>query len=116
MLVASLEFEPGGSRTVNIAELLTLAAERRPEQPALIFEGKTFAYADLDRSSSRFAHALAGLGLTVGGVVAIFLDSSPELLVAYLGTIKAGAVPNVVNGFLKPEEVCVVVADSRAKV
>ena len=43
------------------------------------------------------------------------LDSSPELVVAYLGASKAGVVPNVVNGMLKPDEVRAVVADSGAR-
>jgi acyl-coenzyme A synthetase/AMP-(fatty) acid ligase len=41
------------------------------------------------------------LGLGEGEVAAIWLDSSPELVVAYLGAIKAGVVPNVVNGMLR---------------
>ena len=50
-----------------------------------------------------------------GEVVAIWLDSSPELVIAYLGALKAGVVPNVVNGMLKPDEVRAVVADSGAR-
>ena len=47
-------------------------------------------------------------------MIAIFLDSSPELVIACLGALKAGVVPNVVNGMLQPDEVRAVVADSRA--
>ena len=61
-------------------------------------------------------HAFERLDAGREQVVAIFLDSGPELLVAYLEALKAGAVPNVVNGSLQPEEVQHIVADSDARV
>ena len=99
---------------MNVADLLRAAALDRPDHPALLFEGAALSYAALDRLADRFANALAALGIGRGGVVALFLDGGPELVVAYLGAMKAGAVPNVVNGSLKPEEVRLVVADSGA--
>jgi len=101
---------------VNVADLLRNAARDRPEHTALLFEGSARTYAELDRLADRFANALGPLGVGPGGVVALFLDSGPELVIAYLGALRAGAVPNVVNGALKPEEVRLVVADSGARV
>ena len=101
---------------MNVAHLLTEAAKDRPHHTALLFEGRAFTYDELDRLTDRVASALTGLEAGRGEVVAIFLDSGPELLVAYLGALKAGAVPNVVNGSLQPEEVRHVVADSGARV
>jgi long-chain acyl-CoA synthetase len=102
---------------MNLAQLLTEAASDRPGHPAFLCEGRTFTYAELDRLSDRFADALGpgGLDVGAGGVAAIWLDSSAELLIAFLGALKAGVVPNVVNGMLKPEEVRAVVADSDAR-
>lgn len=100
---------------MNVADLLTRAASAQPEHPALLFEGQNYTYRSLDFLTGRFAAALRGRGLAAGDAVAIFLESSPQLLIAYLGALKAGVVPNVVNGFLKPEEVRHVVNDSGAK-
>jgi long-chain acyl-CoA synthetase len=100
---------------LNIAILLTEAAKTRTAHAALVFEGRTYTYEELDRLTNRFANALGAHGLVVGDVLAIDLESCPELVIAYLGAIKAGIVPNVVNAFLQPEEVRVVVADSGAK-
>ncbi len=100
---------------MNIANLLAEAATTRVDHPALLFEGQSCTYADLNRLSARFAHALNALGVLAGDVIAIFLESCPELVIAYLGALKAGVVPNVVNGFLKPEEVQHIVADSGAR-
>jgi long-chain acyl-CoA synthetase len=100
---------------MNIAHLLTEAAVERPGHPAFLFEDRAFTYAELDRLTDRFAAALHGHDVRPGEVIAIFLDSSPELVVACLGALKAGVVPNVVNGTLQPNEVQAVVADSRAR-
>ena len=100
---------------MNIAHLWTDAARERPDHPALLFEDRVFSYSELDRLSDRGAHVLNRHGVGRGDVVAIYLDSGPELLVGYLGALKTGAVPNVVNAMLKPEEVRQVVADSGAR-
>jgi long-chain acyl-CoA synthetase len=100
---------------MNIAELLTEAAVARPRHPAFLFEDQTITYSQLDEATSRFANALEAQGIGVGEVIAIFLESSPELVIAYVGALKAGVVPNVVNGTLKPDEVRAVVADSGAR-
>jgi long-chain acyl-CoA synthetase len=99
---------------VNIARLLTEPAKERAEHPALLFDGRTFTYADLDRLTSRFANLLGTLDVGQGDVLAIFVESGPELLISVLGSLKAGAVPNVVNAMLSPEEVRHVVAESGA--
>lgn len=100
---------------MNIADLLVDAAGRRPDHPAVIFEDRTYSYSELNRTTNRLAGALRERGIEPGDRVAIFLDSSLELLVTYIGALKAGAVPNVVNGFLKPAEVRHVVNDSEAR-
>jgi long-chain acyl-CoA synthetase len=100
---------------MNIAHLLTEAAAKRPRHPAFLFEEQALNYAELDRRTSVFAALLERLGIGAGEVVAVFLDSSPELVIAFVGALKAGVVPNVVNGTLQPHEVRAVVADSRAR-
>lgn len=100
---------------MNIAQLLTGAAAERPDHPAFLFEDRAYTYAALDRLTDRFAAALGCLDIGAGEVAAIVLESSPELLIAYLGALKAGVVPNVVNGMLKPDEVRSVVDDSGAR-
>jgi acyl-CoA synthetase (AMP-forming)/AMP-acid ligase II len=99
---------------VNVAQLLTEPARERSQHPALLFEERTFTYAELDQLTSRFANLLTTLHIGQGGVLAIFLESSPELLISVLGSLKAGAVPNVVNAMLRPEEVRHVVSESGA--
>jgi long-chain acyl-CoA synthetase len=99
---------------MNIANLLRHPASVRPKHPALLFEGGSYTYAELDLLTNRFASHLRASGVQTGDVIALFLESRPELLIATIGAFKAGVVPNVVNAMLRPEEVTNVVADSGA--
>src|SRR5690606_11013847 len=83
---------------------------------ALVFEGQSWTYAQLDGAIDRFAVALLSLGLPQPSVVSIYTDSVPELLVAYLGTARAGHVTNIVNGSLQGPEVAFILADSDTRV
>lgn len=99
---------------MNIADLLRSSAATRPDHPALIFEGRTYTYGDLDRLTDQFAAALRHGGVQPGQVIGVVLESGPALVITVLGAFKAGVVPNVVNAMLRPEEVRTVVADSGA--
>jgi long-chain acyl-CoA synthetase len=99
---------------VNVADLLHNSALSRPNHPALIYDGKTFTYDELDKLTSRFAACLTQSGIKPGEVIGILLESGPELLISVLGAFKAAVVPNVVNAMLRPEEVRTIVADSGA--
>ena len=53
---------------------------------------REITYAQLQRSSSRFAAALGALGVVPGDRVCVVLGRTPELFTAALGTLKARAV------------------------
>src|SRR6266702_224298 len=73
-------------------DLLSNAAREFPDRPALIFFGQKIGYHELDRLSNRFAHALRRLGIKKGDRVAIVLPNIPQFVIAFYGTLKAGAV------------------------
>ncbi|MEI2693040.1 MAG: AMP-binding protein [Anaerolineae bacterium] len=53
------------------------------------------SYAELNRLSDRFAAALVQLGVAKGDRVSLMLPNMPQLVIAYFGVLKAGAI--VVN-------------------
>ena len=55
-------------------------------------EGRTYSWADIERGSARIANLLAGLGLPAGARIAVQVEKSPEALLLYLGTLRAGCV------------------------
>lgn len=65
----------------------------------------TYTYGDLDRAVSRFAAGLAREGLAEGQTVAILAGRIPELVVALLGTLRAGSVATVLFSSFGPDPV-----------
>jgi amino acid adenylation domain-containing protein len=77
---------PGGC----LHELFLAQAERRPEAPAVFFEGRALTYGDLARRAGRLARRLRSLGVRPDVLVAVRLERGPEMVVALLGILQAG--------------------------
>lgn len=77
---------PGG-----LVERFTAHARATPDAPALVCDGRTRTYGELDRRSTKLANALRARGAGPGGVVAVLSGRSAELVVAVLGVLKSGA-------------------------
>jgi len=75
----------------------------------------SYTYADLDRAVSRFASGLVREGLGPGDTVAILAPRIPELPVALLGSLRAGAVPVVLFPSFGPDPVKRRLARGRAR-
>jgi amino acid adenylation domain-containing protein len=78
--------------SVPVHRLFAAQAARTPRAPAVLFEGESLTYAELDARAERLARRLRGLGLGVGTAVAVCLERGPGVLVALLGVWKAGGV------------------------
>ncbi|HEX6290303.1 MAG TPA: amino acid adenylation domain-containing protein [Herpetosiphonaceae bacterium] len=78
----------------NIVQLFEAQATRQPDAAALVFEGQTLSYRELNRRANHLAHHLRSLG--VGGcpqgetLVGVCAERSFELVIALLGVLKAG--------------------------
>src|SRR5690606_36262103 len=55
-------------------------------------DGRVLHYADVEAQSARYAHMLRDLGVGVGDRVAVQVEKSAEMLMLYLGCLRAGAV------------------------
>ena len=55
-------------------------------------EGRAISYADLVAQSGQAANALRQCGVEIGDRVAVQCDKSPEMIVAYLACLRAGAI------------------------
>ncbi|MGW7529581.1 amino acid adenylation domain-containing protein [Streptomyces sp. NPDC054783] len=65
--------------------------EAAPDALAVSCGGEQVTYAELDARANRFAHFLVARGHGRGAKVGVCLDYSVDMLVAILGTLKAGA-------------------------
>ena len=104
------------SPVTTLGELLPTAARRFADRTALIVEGRSFTFAELDSLASRVAHGLVSLGVQPGDRVTLYGPNCWEWVVAYYAIAKTGAVVNPISSMFTPEEVRYVVADSGARV
>lgn len=75
-----------------IQDLFKAQAARTPDATALLYEGATTSYGELEAAANRLSHYLTTLGVGPGELVGVCLERSPDLVVSVLGILKAGAV------------------------
>ncbi|HEX6373940.1 MAG TPA: amino acid adenylation domain-containing protein [Longimicrobium sp.] len=73
-----------------VHELFEAQAERTPDAPAVVCEGRELTYAELNARANRLAHHLIGLGVGPDVRVGLCMDRGMEMAVGLLAVLKAG--------------------------
>src|SRR5262249_48272666 len=73
-------------------------------------------YAELTDAVARFAGALAGLGVSKGDRVLVYMPMVPEALIAMLACARLGAVHSVVFGGFAANQLATRIDDAKPKV
>jgi malonyl-CoA/methylmalonyl-CoA synthetase len=79
-------------------------------------DGRRLTWADLDDLSGRYARVLADCGVTPGDRVAVQVEKSPESIVLYLATVRAGGVFLPLNPAYTHAEMGYVLSDAEPRV
>jgi len=105
-----------GVPQVPLPQLLRSAVRRFPFRPAIQFEGRTIRYRRLNGEVNRFANALLSLGVGPGARIVLLMPNVPQMLIGFLGTLKAGGVAVFLPPSDSPDELVRQVKDSEASV
>ena len=89
---------------------------RTPGAIAVSGDEGAVTYAELDERANRVAHRLCRMGIGRGAFVALWLERSPEMIVAILGTLKAGAAYVPLDPTTPAERLRLVLNDTGARV
>ena len=65
-------------------------AAERPDAVALVFEGQSLSYAEVNARANRIAHALIAYGVGADTCVGIAVERSPAMIIGLLAIQKAG--------------------------
>ena len=79
------------SAPVSIPVLFAAQVARAPEAVALVCDGQSMTYRELDEAANRLAYLLAGHGVGPGEHVALLLERSAQAVIAILAVLKTGA-------------------------
>ena len=85
-----------GPRVESAAEIpvhrrFEAQVDRAPDATALVADDDAWSYRTLDRKANQLARHLVALGVGPESLVCVHLERSPELIVALLAVLKAGA-------------------------
>ena len=100
---------------ISVPDLFDTMADKHRHREALIFYGKKIKYQELKELTDRFAAALTALGVAKGDTVALYLLNCPQYVIAYLGTLKAGARVTPISPVYTSKEVKHQLEDSDAR-
>ncbi len=94
----------------TLGDQLRRHARTQPDKTAFITYAadgarSTCTYAELDRLANRFAHVLVARGVGRGHRVAVLARNGLDVVVAYYGTLKAGAAFTGVNVLYRADDV-----------
>jgi malonyl-CoA/methylmalonyl-CoA synthetase len=84
-----------------------------PDRPFAMLEGaRVYTYQDVLDVSARFANAITALGVKPGDRVAVQVEKSIEMLMLYLGCVRAGAIFLPLNNAYTPAEIAYFLGDA----
>jgi acyl-CoA synthetase (AMP-forming)/AMP-acid ligase II len=98
----------------GVFDVLDAARAASPDAPALITSSASLTYAQFDDLASRAAGALFALGVRPGARVGAALPNDLDIVLAFHGTMRLGAIWVGINRALAPPEKAYLLEDSGA--
>jgi len=91
-------YDPGIPRSIGtypektLVDILSERVRQEPAATALIFRGRRFSVAEIDRASDALAHSFSRLGVKHGDRVALVLPNAPQFIICQFAAWKIGAI------------------------
>ena len=106
---------PGTQQQDTIVSRFLRQVEHTPDSDAVRFEEQILTYRQLDEQSGQVAQALLQAGITPDTLVPVLVNRSPELIVAIIGVLKAGAAFVPVDTSYPAERIAYILQDTAAQ-
>jgi non-ribosomal peptide synthetase component F len=108
-----VEYQAAGTTLLGPFEA---QVQKTPAQAAVVFEGQSLSYEELDQRANQLAWWLRAAGVGPNHAVGVFCERSLELVIALYGVLKAGAAYLPLDADSPPERLAAILADSRVAV
>ena len=102
--------------TTTIHQAFEAQVARTPQAVALVCDGDSLTYAQLNARANRVAHVLIGMGVTPGTLVGLCTRRSLDLLVGALGIHKAGGAYVPMDPAYPADRIALFIEDSACPV
>ena len=107
------ETQVGDPAQGTLAECLEAQVARTPAEVAVVYEGASLTYAELNVRANRLAHYLRGAGIGPDMPVAICVERSLEMIVGLIAIAKAGGAHVPLDPAYPPERLAYMLTDAR---
>ena len=97
---------------MSLIDLFDLTLKASADRVALEFEGREWTFGELEASSNRLASYLATEGVHEGDRLAVYLTNCTDLILAYLASVKLGAVFTPINALYRGREIAHILSDA----
>ncbi|HAU88268.1 MAG TPA: hypothetical protein DCW90_23170 [Lachnospiraceae bacterium] len=100
----------------NIAEYLLEDCnlrKGRQDKVAVYYRSEVYTYIELNEKANQYANYLVSKGIPKGNRIGIYLYSSPHFVALFLGAIKAGIIPVLINTKMNCKEVLHIMESTR---
>ena len=104
------------SEDACLHELFEAQVKRSPDEIALVFQDRQYAYSEVNRRANQLAHYLKKLGVGPEVCVGICTKRSLEMVVGLLGILKAGGAYLPLDPAYPNDRLWFMLADSQARV
>jgi amino acid adenylation domain-containing protein len=85
----------------------------RPGEPAVLYGAQSLTFGELGAQAGRLAGRLRALGIGQGSLVGLYLERSPEMVVAILATLEAGGAYLPLDPSYPAERIAFMLEDAR---
>ncbi|MEP6800169.1 MAG: long-chain fatty acid--CoA ligase [Lapillicoccus sp.] len=100
---------------LNIACLARESAKRYPDKAALLYDGGSLTFAQVDALSDQLAAGLRSAGFVTGDVIGLQLPNIPQFVLSYFAILKAGCIVLPLNVMLTAPEMAFQLGDAQAR-
>lgn len=104
------------SQTGYVHDMFAAQAQQTPDALAVIFEDRSLTYRDLDQRTNQLAHYLREFDIGPESLVGVCIERSIEMVIALMGTLKAGAAYVPIDPTYPSERVAFMLEDSQTPV
>jgi len=100
----------------TVIQMFEARSQKTPDHIAVVFEGKSVTYRELNTRSNQLAHRLRSLGVRAETLVGICVERSPEMITGLLGILKAGGAYVPLDPLFPKERLSYMLQDTQAPV
>ncbi len=88
--------------------------QSRSAHPAVVWNGRSYTFEEIQRLANHYADRLRSLGIRRGDRVAVFAETCPEVVAAFVAHLESGVVHVPINTRYKADEARHILEDSGA--